>query len=135
MEDLLTRIWNDLGDRLDGPMWFRFILQPAMATIFGAIDGLRFAREGRSFLLWGGPKDPAERRRQQAATWRCIGKVFGLAIALDVVYQLIVLHWFYPLETLIVVLVVALIPYFVVRFLFNRGARPWHGSDQSYEKK
>lgn len=123
MDEIFTRIWGNLGDRISGPMWFRFILQPTMATIFGVIDGLRFAREGRSFLLWGGPTDPAERRAQRAATWRAIGKVFLLAIILDLIYQLIVLHWFYPLETLIVAFVVALVPYFIVRFIVNQALR------------
>src|SRR5262249_40269963 len=118
----------NLTDRVSGPMWFRFILQPTMATVLGILDGLRFAREGRSFLLWGGPKDPAERRAQRNATLKAIGKVFVLAIILDVIYQLIALRWVFPAETLIVAVVVAMIPYFVVRFVVNmisrRGRKP-----------
>src|SRR5262245_47077505 len=129
MEEILTRIWDNLTDRVSGPMWFRFFLQPAMATIFGILDGLRFAREGRSFLLWGGPEDPAARRAQLKATWKAIGKVFLLAIILDVVYQLIFLRWVYPAETLIVAFVVALIPYFVVRFMVKVATRGWHKPD------
>lgn len=130
MEDFLTRLWEDLGDRIGGPMHLRFYMQPTMAIFFGIRDGLRFAREGRSFLLWGGPTDPVERHAQLVATWRSIGKVFVLAILLDVIYQIVVLHWFYLLETLIVALAVAVGPYLLVRFAANylarirRGPRP-----------
>ena len=127
MEEFLTRLWTDLIERGGGPLHFRFILQPVMAIFFGIRDGLRYAREGRSFLLWGGPEDPLERRAQLSATWWCIGKVFVLAIVLDVIYQLIVLDWFYPLETLIVAIAVALVPYFLVRGLVNYLTRTWRG--------
>jgi hypothetical protein len=134
VEELIARlaeIADHLVDRLDGPMCFRFVLQPTVASILGVLDGLRFAREGRSFLLWGGPSDPAERRAQRDATLRCIGKVFVLAIVLDLMYQCFVLHGLYPLETLVVAVIVAIIPYFLVRFLFNIGSRRWLGPNPS----
>lgn len=123
MEEYLTRFWNDLAGRIDGPMSFRFLMQPAMATFFGIRDGLRFAREKRSFLLWGGPSEPVERRTQFWASWRAINKVFILAIVLDSIYQYLVLNWFYPLEALFVALFVAMVPYLAVRFLVNYLAR------------
>jgi hypothetical protein len=52
--------------------------------------------------------------------WRIAGKVFLVALALDVAYQLIVLHWIYPVETLIVATMLALIPCMVVRAIGNR---------------
>lgn len=115
-------------------MSLRFILQPALATIFGILDGLRFAREGRSFMLWGGPEEPEQRRAQMAATWRSIGKVFIIAIVLDVLYQLFVLHWLYVLEALIVAVFVALIPYFIVRWLVKTVAGCWLGSEAGPKK-
>jgi hypothetical protein len=129
LEDFIPRLLENLGGRIDGPMSFRFILQPAMAILFGVLDGLRYAREGRTFLLWGGPTDPVERRAQQSATWKSIGKVFALAVVLDVVYQAWVLQWIYPLEALIVAVVVALIPYFLVRFTVNTFAKRWRNSN------
>lgn len=128
MDDFLTRIWEDLGARIGGPLTLRFILQPTMATLFAIRDGLRFAREGRSFLLWGGPEDPVERQAQLVATWRSIGKVFVLAIVLDGSYQWLVLNWLYPLEALIVAIAVAVMPYLAVRGLVNWLARPKRGS-------
>jgi hypothetical protein len=61
------------------------------------------------------------------ASWHAIMKVVVLAVVLDTVFQIIVLHWFYPLETLIVVLAVAVVPYLLVRGLFNALARIWRG--------
>lgn len=123
MEEAITRLWEHLGDRVGGPMSFRLIMQPAMAAIIGVVDGLRFAREGRSFLLWGGPKDSDERRAQRNATMMAIGKVLLLAIILDLVYQFIVQSGFYFGEAVLVAAFVALVPYFVVRFLVNYGVR------------
>ena len=127
MEELLMRLWTNLIERGDGPLHLRLILQPTIAALLGIRDGLRYAREGRSFLLWGGPIDPAERRAQHLASWRSIAKVLVLAIVLDTVYQIMVLNWFYPLETLIVAIGVAVIPYMVVRGLVNALARKWGG--------
>ncbi len=45
-----------------------------------------------------------------------------LAIILDVIYQIIVLHWLYPVQTLIVAMTLAIVPYLVVRGLTNRIA-------------
>jgi hypothetical protein len=117
------RFWTDMLGRVDGPLRFRFVLQPAMAVFFGVVDGLRFAREGRSFLIWGGPKDPAERTAQFRSTWRSIGRVFLLAIVLDLIYQLWVLHWVYIPQLLVVAVVLALVPYFLVRGAVNGIAR------------
>jgi hypothetical protein len=114
-----VRFWTDMVGRVDGPLRFRFILQPVMAVFFGFRDGLRFAREGRSFLIWGGPKDPAERTAQFLSTCRSIGKVFLLAIVLDVIYQLWVLHWVFIPQLLFVALILALVPYLLVRETVN----------------
>ncbi|APW60537.1 hypothetical protein BSF38_02009 [Paludisphaera borealis] len=46
--------------------------------------------------------------------------VFLIAVALDVAYQLIVLQWIYPVETLIVATMLALVPCMVVRAVGNR---------------
>jgi hypothetical protein len=121
------RFWTDMVGRVDGPLRFRFVLQPAMAIFFGIRDGLRFAREGRSFLLWGGPKDPAERTDQLWSTIRAIWKVFVLAIVLDLIYQLWVLHWVYVPQLLFVAVVLALAPYLLVRGVVNILARTRRG--------
>ena len=39
--DLLTRFWTDLVGRLTGPMSFRMIMQPIMASLFALRDGMK----------------------------------------------------------------------------------------------
>jgi hypothetical protein len=55
--------------------------------------------------------------------WHDVGKVFVLAIALDIVYQLIVSRWVYPGEVIIVAILLALVPYLLLRGLVTRIAR------------
>jgi hypothetical protein len=52
-----------------------------------------------------------------------VGKVFVLATILDVVYQFWVLRRFYPGESLIVALVLAIVPYLLLRGPVNRLSR------------
>ena len=52
MEDLLTRIFENLLGRVSGPMKFRLILQPLMAILFAMRDGLKDAKKG-SLLIFG----------------------------------------------------------------------------------
>ena len=50
---VVEQFWHDLIERPDGPMRFRFVLQPLMATIVATLDGLKDARSGRSpYLCW-----------------------------------------------------------------------------------
>ena len=56
--------------------------------------------------------------------WKAIGKVFVLAIALDVIYQFIVRRsWIYPGEAFLVAVTLALMPYLLIRGLATRIAR------------
>ena len=50
--EVRQRMWQNLLDRPGGPMTFRFILQPIMATIAALYDGVEDARTGRSPYLW-----------------------------------------------------------------------------------
>ena len=50
-------------------------------------------------------------------------KVIIVAIAIDLIYQIIVLRWFYPLEALTVAIAVAILPYGIIRGLVNRLSR------------
>jgi hypothetical protein len=47
------RIVGDLFARLDGPLHFRFIVQPLMAIIFAVIDGVKDAKAGKSAYFLG----------------------------------------------------------------------------------
>ena len=125
MRDLLVRGWMNLFDRVGGPMTFRIILQPAMATLLAVLAGLRDAREGRPPYLWTVLTDPLQRADLLREGWKAIARVFLLAVIMDIIYQLIVQRWIYPLESLIVAILLAVVPYLLVRGPVNRIARLW----------
>ena len=133
MDDLLTRMWTDLTGRLTGPMTFRLILQPAMALLFACRDGLRDAHAHRPAYFWAALTQPAERRHLLSEGWKAIGRVVILAILMDVTYQLIVFRWVYPGEMLIVVVLLAVVPYALLRGPVNRIVRWWR--DRSVRRR
>jgi hypothetical protein len=124
MEDLLARIVENLSDRVTGPMKFRLILQPLMATIFAVRSGLRDAKEGRPPYFWAIFTDPVNRREMLQDGWKAVGKIFIIAVIIDAVYQYMVLKWFYPGEAIIVAVLLAFIPYLLIRGPVSRIARP-----------
>ena len=115
MEHLFLRVWVNLVGRVEGPMKFRLFLQPAMAIFFAIRSGLKDAREGKPAYFWTLFTDPRERSLALKDGWKSIGKVFILAIVLDVVYQLIELRWVYPGEAVLVAIILAIVPYLLVR--------------------
>jgi hypothetical protein len=123
LEELFTRLWNDLTGRIGGLMSFRLFLQPTMALIFAIRDRLKDAWEGRPAYFYSLFTQPENRRRQLREGFKAVSRVFALAIVMDLIYQVIVLRWFYPLEALIVALVLAVLPYILLRGPVNRIAR------------
>jgi hypothetical protein len=123
MEDLLTRIFENLIDRVSGPMKFRLILQPLMAIIFAVRSGLKDAKGGRPAYFWALFTDSAHRRDMLRDGWKSVGRVYMLAVVIDVIYQLIVFRWVYPVEALLVAAILAFIPYLLIRGPVNRIAR------------
>ena len=112
MDDTLTRIWEHLVGRLTGPLTLRLFLQPAMATLFAVRDGVRDARAGRTPFLLTILGHPDERRRLIREGLGAIGK-------------LVVIRRIYPGEAIDVALLLAIVPYFVLRGPVNRIARAW----------
>lgn len=123
MQEHWVRIVENLIGRLDGPLHFRIILQPLMAVIFAIIDGVKDAKIGRPPYFWIIVFRPKHRDKLFKEAWKSVGKIFILAIILDVVYQLKVLHRVYPGEILIVALILAIVPYILLRGPVNRIAK------------
>ncbi len=123
MEEMLSRGWEELIARDSGPLHVRLILQPLVATILAIRSGLNDAREGRPVFFWTLALKPAQRRSLLRHLWKDVGKLFLVACVLDVVYQLLVLRWVYPVQTAIVATVLAILPYLVFRGLANRLGR------------
>ena len=120
MEDFVTRFFENLVGRIHGPMNFRMIIQPLMAIIFAVIDGRKDALAGKAPYAWAIFTDPGHRRDLFRSGWKSIGKMFIIAIVLDAVYQFITVRWFYPLEALVTAIILAIIPYLLVRGPVNR---------------
>lgn len=123
MNDIWQRVVGNLFGRLDGPLHFRFIMQPVMAMILAMIGGIKDARLGKPPYLWGAVAHPEYRKEFLKDGWKHAGRIFALAIVLELIYQPYVLHAFYPGEMLIVAFVLAIVPYVLVRGPANRIAR------------
>ena len=123
MEEFLVRFANNMIERVSGPMHFRLLMQPFMATVFAVIAGRADAKAGKTPYFWGLLSDPAHRRDMLKDGWKDVGKVFTLAILLDVVYQFIVEKFVYPLEAITVAFLLAIVPYLLVRGLVTRISR------------
>ena len=123
MEEYFTRLWNDLIGRIGGPMSFRLVLQPTMALIFSIRDGLKDAREGLPAYFYSLFTEPERRRSLMREGFKAVSRVFVFAIIMDLIYQVAVLRWFYPLQALIVAFVLAFLPYILLRGPVNRIAR------------
>jgi hypothetical protein len=117
------RIVVNLFARLDGPLHFRFIVQPLMAILFAIIGGVRDAKNAKPAYFWALLSTPHHRKELLREGWKSVGKIFILAIVLDVVYQLKIHSTVYPGETLIVAFVLAIAPYLLLRGPINRLLR------------
>lgn len=117
---ILANFTTELITRLDGPLHFRFFLQPLMACIFAYRDGRLDLKKRRSPYGWAIFTEPEHRRFLLKDGWKGISKVFILAFVLDFVYQLIALRSFRPGIALLVACLLALVPYALLRGIFNR---------------
>jgi hypothetical protein len=119
------RFWQDIFDRLHGPMTFRYYLQPAMAALAALPDGIKDAKLGHKSFFWTAlwdPTQPAGRLRQGLVS---TARVVLLGISMDAIYQYRVFDRFYPVEALVMAILLAVIPYFILRWIFERIARWW----------
>jgi hypothetical protein len=117
------RFIGDLIARLDGPLHFRFFLQPLMATTFAVIDGVKDAKTAKRPYFWALLSTPEYRKELMREAWKSVGRVFILAIILDVIYQMKVHGTVNAAELLIVSFVLGILPYLVVRGPTTRIAR------------
>ncbi|WP_422506955.1 hypothetical protein [Stenotrophomonas sp. GZD-301] len=126
--EFLTRFWTDMIDRADGPMTFRFFLQPTMALITALLDGIKDARSGRSPYAW--LLTHTQDRQARLTAWRegvtATTRILLLGVGMDVIYQFRMFGGFkYPLESFVIAVVLGFLPYLVLRGPFNRLATRW----------
>lgn len=124
-QNVFSRIWLDLAARPSGLFSFRFVLQPTMAAIAAILDGIKDAHTGRSPYFWTVLSNPAERMERLREGLKATSRIILLGLAMDTIYQVVVLRAFYPLEALIVAIALAFIPYLLIRGPAARIARRW----------
>jgi hypothetical protein len=120
--DTIQRVAEHLLDRVGGPFKFRFVLQPLVVSVLAVIDGLRDARTGHTPFLWTVITRKGERRELVLDAWGSVGKAFVLALTVDVIYQIWVLKTVYWGEAVITAVLLAIVPYIVMRGLSARLA-------------
>jgi hypothetical protein len=121
--DVSVRFWDELISRPSGPLAFRFILQPVMASILAVRDGIKDAHNNRSPYLWTILYDANRRSGRIHEGVAAVARVLILGVVMDLIYQVIELHGFRPVETIIVAVVLAFLPYLIVRGPAERIAR------------
>jgi hypothetical protein len=123
------RFWHDILARASGPMTFRFYLQPTMAAIAACHDGIVDVRRGHKSFFWTALFDrgaqPGRLREGPNATARIV----LLGLSMDMLYQFRVLDRFYPVEALMITILLAVVPYFLFRWLVEAVARRWVARD------
>jgi len=129
--DTLTRTFEQLIARADGPLHFRLVVMPLTVTILAFRAHLRDVKEGNPIFFGAFVTNPTERRRLFRSGLKDFGRVFIIACVLDTAYQLMALKAFHPGQMLIVAVVCAIVPYFLVRGPILRVAhylrRRWGG--------
>lgn len=111
----------ELIGRLDGPLHFRFVLQPLVAAIIGYPDGVRDARTGAPpYFGMLTQVDREQRKVMIHDAWSSIGKVFILAFVLDCTFQYLVYKSVGVLAAAVIAASLAIVPYLIFRGLVNR---------------
>jgi hypothetical protein len=125
--EVLQRIWHNMLERPGGPMTFRFFLQPTMAAVAALFDGLKDARTGRSAYFATILTNPAKRRARLDEGLISTARILLLGLCMDLIYQYVVFDVLHPAEAVIISILLAFVPYLLLRGPVARIARWWLG--------
>jgi hypothetical protein len=125
--EVVTRIWHHLLERPSGPFGFRFVLQPVMAALVALRHGLQDARSGRMPFFRALLTQPAQRRERLDEAVLATARIVLLGLAMDAAYQWFQFKTFHPAEAVIVAVLLAFVPYVLLRGLVARVAAHWVG--------
>ena len=109
------RFWREILERPGGPMTFRFILQPMMAALVAFRDGAEDAHLGRVPYLLSILRGTKPRSN---LIWEGIvatARILILGIVMDAIYQWLVFKTFYPAEAAVIAVLLAFVPYLLLR--------------------
>lgn len=121
----VVRFYTDLTGRAEGPMTFRFVLQPTMALLMAIRDGFKDARAGRAPYFWTIVNDPSHRHSSLREGAKATGRIVLLGLVMEIIYQYRVFGTFHVLEAAIFILLLCFLPYLVMRGPINRLMRWW----------
>lgn len=121
--DMIVRGWENFLARPEGPVNLRFLIQPTLASIIAIRAGLKDAKNGRPAYLWTALTNAEHRAELLHGGWKDMRVPFLIAAALDVIYQIVVHRWVYPLELIFTATLLALVPYLLLRGPVNRVAK------------
>ncbi len=96
-----------------------------MAAILAIRDGIKDARTDRSPYFWTVLHDSQARNARLEEALSATARILALGLLMDTIYQIRVLGTFYPTEAAIVALVLAFVPYLLIRGPAARLARWW----------
>ena len=113
---------DQLQDRVSGPMKFRIVLQPLMATFLAIRSGLLDAKSGKDPYFWSFLFARGHRLDMVKDGWKSVGRLFILAVVLDLTYQIFVQSSFHLRAALIVAIILAILPYVILRGIATRIA-------------
>ena len=120
---LSQRFVDDLVARLHGPGRLRFLLQPIVAIVLGARDGVKDARAGKPPFLWGLAFRRSDRADMVRTALLSVRDLIAVAILLDIVAQLLIFRMVHPAAALLLGPVLIAFPYATSRALTNRVTR------------
>ena len=123
------RFFADMLARLSGPGRFRFILQPTMAVLLGARDGIKDAGAELPPFLWSLVFHHGQRSELLRGALLSVRNVVALAILLDIISQFLIFREIHPGAALILGPVLIGMPYTLARAFSNRISR-WRKSRQ-----
>lgn len=107
--------------RLKGPLHLRFIIQPTVAIFFAIRDGRKDAQENREPYFWILFHKPNAWREILRSSGKSIGKVFIVAILLDLIFQYLYFHTIHRwLGAIFAATYLTVIPYTLLRGPVNR---------------
>lgn len=94
-----------------------------MSLIYAVIAGIRDAKAGKQpFVINGLILGKTKRSRGELLKelWKDVGKVFILAVIMEVIFEIIEFKSVYPFEVLKVSFFLAILPYLIFRGLVDR---------------
>ena len=86
---------------------------------------MKDARDGKPPYFWAMfTATRAARQTMLKDGWKSAGRLFVIATLMDAIYQFIVRRWVYLSEAVVVAVILAIVPYLLVRGSFNRIVSP-----------